>query len=29
VIAGAGIGILFTLAIKYYFDQRKIELTRK
>jgi membrane-associated phospholipid phosphatase len=26
VIAGAGIGILCTLAIKYYFDYKKIEL---
>jgi membrane-associated phospholipid phosphatase len=29
VIAGAGIGIICTLAIKYYFDREKIELTRK
>ena len=27
VIAGAGIGILFTLAIKYYFDRKQIKLT--
>lgn len=26
VVAGAGIGILFTLAIKYYFDRKKIRL---
>jgi membrane-associated phospholipid phosphatase len=29
VIAGAGIGILFTMAIKYYFDRRQIKLTEK
>jgi len=29
VIAGAGIGILFTLAIKYYFDRKQIKLTEK
>jgi membrane-associated phospholipid phosphatase len=29
VIAGAGIGILFTLAIKYYFDRKRIKLTEK
>ncbi len=29
VIAGAGIGILFTLAIKYYFDRKQIKLTKK
>jgi membrane-associated phospholipid phosphatase len=29
VIGGAGIGILCTLAIKYFFDRRKIELTRE
>jgi membrane-associated phospholipid phosphatase len=28
VIAGAGIGMLCTLAIKYYFDYKKIELKR-
>jgi len=27
VIAGAGIGILFTMAIKYFFDRKKIKLT--
>jgi membrane-associated phospholipid phosphatase len=26
VIAGAGIGILFTMAVKYFFDRKKIEL---
>jgi membrane-associated phospholipid phosphatase len=29
VIAGAGTGILFTLAIKYYFDRKQIKLTKK
>jgi len=29
VIAGAGIGILFTMAIKKYFDRKKIELDGK
>jgi membrane-associated phospholipid phosphatase len=29
VIAGACIGILFTLAVKYLFDRKQIELTRK
>jgi len=29
VIAGAGIGILLTLAIKYYFDRKQIKLTEK
>jgi PAP2 superfamily. len=29
VIAGAGIGILSTIIVKYYFDQRKIELVKK
>jgi membrane-associated phospholipid phosphatase len=29
VIAGAGIGIIFTLAIKYYFDRKQIKLTEK
>ena len=29
VIAGAGIGILFALAIKYYFDRKQINLTEK
>jgi len=29
VIAGAGIGILFTMAIKYFFDRKKIELIEK
>jgi membrane-associated phospholipid phosphatase len=29
VIAGAGIGILFTMAIKYYFDGRQIKLKEK
>ena len=27
VIAGAGIGILFTLAVKYLFDRKQIKLT--
>jgi membrane-associated phospholipid phosphatase len=27
VIAGAGIGILCTLAVKYYFDRKQIKLT--
>jgi membrane-associated phospholipid phosphatase len=29
VIAGAGIGILFTLAVKYFFDYKQIKLTGK
>jgi len=29
VIAGAGIGILSTMIVKYYFDRRKIELVQK
>jgi membrane-associated phospholipid phosphatase len=29
VIAGAGIGILFTLAVKYLFDRKQIKLTGK
>lgn len=29
VIAGAGIGILFTMAVKYIFDWMQIELTKK
>jgi membrane-associated phospholipid phosphatase len=29
VIAGAGIGILSAMILKYYFDQRKIELDKK
>lgn len=29
VIAGAAVGILGTLAVKYFFDWRNIELTRK
>jgi membrane-associated phospholipid phosphatase len=28
VIAGAGVGILFTLAVKYFFDRKKIELRK-
>ena len=27
VIAGAGVGILFTLAVKYYFDRKQIKLS--
>ena len=27
VIAGAGIGILFTMAVKYFFDRKQINLT--
>ena len=26
VIAGAGVGILFTLAVRYYFDRKQIKL---
>jgi len=29
VIAGAGVGILFTLAVKYLFDRKQIKLTGK
>jgi membrane-associated phospholipid phosphatase len=29
VIAGAGIGILSTMIVKYYFDRKKIELVQK
>jgi membrane-associated phospholipid phosphatase len=29
VIAGAGIGILSAMILKYYFDRRKIELDKK
>jgi membrane-associated phospholipid phosphatase len=29
VIAGAGIGILLTMAIKYFFDRKQIKLTGK
>jgi membrane-associated phospholipid phosphatase len=29
VIAGAGIGVLFTLAVKYFFDRKQIKLTEK
>jgi membrane-associated phospholipid phosphatase len=29
VIAGAGIGILFTMAVKYFFDRKQINLTGK
>jgi membrane-associated phospholipid phosphatase len=29
VIAGAGVGILFTLAVKYLFDRKQIKLTEK
>jgi membrane-associated phospholipid phosphatase len=29
VIAGAGIGILFTLAVKYFFDRKQIKLIGK
>jgi membrane-associated phospholipid phosphatase len=29
VIAGAGVGILFTLAVKYFFDRKQIKLTEK
>lgn len=29
VIAGAGIGILLTMAVKYFFDRKKINLTVK
>lgn len=29
VIAGAGIGILSTMIVKYFFDRRKIELDKK
>jgi membrane-associated phospholipid phosphatase len=29
VIAGAGVGILFTFAVKYCFDYKQIKLTRK
>jgi membrane-associated phospholipid phosphatase len=28
VIAGAGIGILSAMILKYYFDRRKIELNK-
>ena len=28
VIAGAGIGILLTMTVKYYFDRKKIELVQ-
>ncbi|MFZ3105073.1 MAG: phosphatase PAP2 family protein [Smithella sp.] len=27
VIAGAGIGILLTMAVKYFFDRKQIKLT--
>ena len=29
VIAGAGIGILSTMLVKYFFDRKKIELIQK
>ena len=29
VIAGAGVGILFTLVVKYFFDRKQIKLTVK
>jgi len=29
VIAGAGIGILLTMAVQYFFDMKKIEINEE